>query len=138
MSLTKRDIFFFLERLSEQTISFVKYHYKKQFAIFRNFKIKGGKIKLTSYVLQYKVKPSEVTYVIDVHTLIAQVMSNYAINSMPCLYTFFDIKKLSECVKLLENKIVQELSKKITVMNTIIKTNEKGIACLIDYNIMKQ
>jgi hypothetical protein len=160
VALTKRDVFFFLERLCEQTNSFVKYQYKKQFGIFRNFKIRRGNIKLTSYVLQSLISPTEISRIVEVYSSIGHVLCNYSIEPLPCLYTAYDLKRLNVYTKHLENviaqdliksitvlniqskdlenAIAQDLIKSITVLNTQLKVNEESIQCLVNYTITKQ
>ena len=138
MALTKRDVFFFLERLCEQTNCFIKYQYKKRFGIFRNFKIKGGNVKLTSYVLQYITSPSEISRVVDIYSLLGQSLCSYSISPLSCLFTVYDVKSLNVYTNAFENAINQDLSKLITVLNIQSKSNEEGILCLVNYTITKQ
>jgi hypothetical protein len=160
VALTKRDIFFYLEKLCKQTKTFIELQYKKQFSIFHNFKIKGGKIKLTSYILQAVISPTEISRIIEIYSSIGNVLCNYSIEPLPCLYTAYYLKSLNVYTehfenviaqdlmksitvlniqsKDLENAISQDLIKSITVLNTQLKINEEGIQCLVNYTITKQ
>jgi hypothetical protein len=160
VKLTKRDIFFFLERLSEQTKSFVKYQYKKQFAIFRNFRIKGGNVKLTSYILQQIKRPSEIERIVEIYNILNTPFCSYTIGPLPCLFIAFNVKKLNTYsknlestigqelersvnvlnlyFKQLENSVNQELQKSQVVLNTMKKETEERMSCLVNYTINSQ
>jgi hypothetical protein len=127
VSLTKRDIFFFLERLSEQTVGYLKYQYKKQYAIFRNFKINGGNVKLTNYVLQTTVSYSGISRVVEIYSLFGQVFYNYAICPLQGFFTVHDIKSLQFYNSSHENTINQDVSRSFILLNTYNSSHENTI-----------
>jgi hypothetical protein len=138
VALNKRDVFFFLERLSEQLNTVYKIKYKKQFGIFRNFKIRRGNIKLTSYVLQSLISPTEVSRVVDIYNLIGQSLCSYSIGPLPCLFTVYYVKSLNTYSGSYENIIDQDFSNSIVVLNTQSKNNEESIQCIVNYTITIQ
>jgi hypothetical protein len=56
--LRTRDIYFFLEQLQEQGCFVLKRFYKQRFGFFRNYKIKGGRKLLKTYILETIVPPA--------------------------------------------------------------------------------
>lgn len=137
MALKKRDIYFFLERLSEQTNSFIKYQYKKQIGIFRNFKVKGGNVKLTSYVLQTITRPSGIVYSVSVYNALAQLLYKYHIEPLPCLISTYKISQLSFVSSNQYSNIYQDLSYNVNKLNTLDSRQLNIIAQDLIYNVSK-
>jgi hypothetical protein len=160
VALTKRDVFFFLERLCEQTNCVLKYQYKKRFGFFRNFKVKGGNVRLTSYVLQSITSPAGASYSVCVYNLIGQALCNYCIGPLPFLSLDYNVNPLnslnsnqypsiSQGLVYNVNKlnalnsnqypsISQGLVYNVNKLNTQSNSCMEGLSCLVNYTITKQ
>jgi hypothetical protein len=138
VALTKRDIYFFLERLCEQTNSFIDYRNRKRFGIFKNYKIREGKIRMTSYILQSITSTFEVSRIVEIYSLLGQSLCSYSISFLPCLFAAYNVKSLNVYTEAFENAIRQNLSKTITVLNVVKKDYDEGMSCLVNYTITKK
>lgn len=160
MALRKRDIYFYLERLCEQTNSIIKFQYKKQFGIFRNFKIKGGNVRLTSYVLRTITSPVGISQSVSIYNVLAQSLFKYSIGPLPCLFAIYKVDKLNAFsssqysiiaqdinydvrrLNLFRNDqytiITQELIYNVNELNIQEKSCVEELSCLVNYTITKQ
>ena len=135
MALTKRDVFFFLERLCEQTNCVLRFQYKKRFGFFRNFKIKGGNVRLTSYVLQSITSPSEISRVVEVYNLVGQALFNYYIGSPPFLSLVYNVNSLNVFSSNQYSIIFQDLIYNVNSLNVFSSNQYPSISQVLTYNV---
>jgi hypothetical protein len=138
VGLSKRDVFFFLERLCEQTNCVLKYQYKKRFGFFRNFKVKGGNVKLTSYVLQSITSPTEISRVVEVYNLVGQALCNYCIGPLPFFFLVYNVSNLNVLSSGQYPFISQDLIYNVNKLNIQSNSCMEGLSCLVNYTITKQ
>jgi hypothetical protein len=138
MALTKRDVAFFLERLCEQIPSFLKCQYKKRFGLFRDFKIKEGHKKLTSYILQSIRSSAGVSYSVCVYNLIGQSLCNYHKSSFPFLSLIYNVNSLNVFSSNQYGIIYQDLIYNVNKLNVQSNFSSERLLCLVEYTITKQ
>jgi hypothetical protein len=135
LALTKRDVFFFIERLCEQVNCVLKHQYKGQFGFFRNFKIKGGNVRLTNYVLQSITSPSGASCAVEICNLVGQVLCNYSIGPTPFLSLAYNVNSLSSCNVDEESVIIQGLIYNVNQLNYLSQNQYNSISQYLTYNV---
>jgi hypothetical protein len=115
---------------------------------------------MKSYILQAITAPTGASYAVSVYSALGQILYNYHIGALPCLYTTYNVKELTTFSSnqysiIAQEKIYQvsklnflksdqysaisqELIYNVNELNTQRKSCMEEISCLVNYTITKQ
>jgi hypothetical protein len=136
--LRTRDIYFFLERLQEQGCFVLKQYYKQRFGFFRNFKIKGGRKLLKTYILETVVPPAPPSFTVSV---IESLMSALGFGSSSVPFGSIvspSVAKLNELSKDMSISVSCLSDKSIIKLYELSNTLEGDITCVVEKTITSQ
>jgi len=135
--LRTRDIYFFLERLQEQGCFVLKRYYKQRFGFFRNFKIKGGRKLLKTYILEMVVPPSPPRLSVSI---VDVLISAYGFGSSSVFFGSLvspSVVELNGISKINFLSVSCLSDKSIAKLNELLNTNFLSVSCLSDKSIAK-
>jgi len=135
--LCTRDIYFFLERLQEQGCFVLKRYYKQHFGFFRNFKIKGGRKLLKTYILEMVVPPSPPQLSVSI---VDALISAYGFGSSSVFLGSLvspSVIKLNELSKISFLPVSCLSDKSIAKLNELSNISSAPVSCLSDKSIIK-
>jgi hypothetical protein len=136
--LCTRDIYFFLDRLQEQGCFVLKRFYRQRFGFFRNFKIKGGRKLLKTYILEIVVPPALPSLSVSV---IESLMSAFGFGSSSVPFGSLvvpSIAKLNELSKDMSISVSCLSDESIVKLNELSNTCSGGITCVVEETITSQ